>query len=296
MKRTPGLIVIALSGFLVACGGASAPTDTVVTRPTPPPTPAAKLVIVSIDGLRPDGLLAVNPPNMSALARRGSYTWQARTITPSNTLPSHISMLTGYLPARHGITWDEYEPAKGTSRVPTIFLFARRAGLKTALVAGKEKFNTLRDTQEIDVFVGGTRPDLDIVDQAVAQLYAGADLLFIHLPDVDLAGHATSWMSTAYKDKVMKADELLGRIMSVLPDTATLILTADHGGHAAGHGTTESLDMTIPWLIVGPRIRQAYALTAPVSTMDTAATALHILGLTPPPDLSGKPVLEAFVR
>jgi phosphopentomutase len=144
--------------------------------------------------------------------------------------------------------------------------------------------------------VGGTRADPDIAEQAVAQIYAGADLLFIHLPDVDLSGHASLWMSTAYKDKVAKADEALGRIMSALPDSATVILTADHGGQAARHGTTDAVDMTIPWIIAGPRIRQAYALTAPVSTMDTAATALHILGLTLPPDLSGKPVLEAFVR
>jgi predicted AlkP superfamily pyrophosphatase or phosphodiesterase len=253
-------------------------------------------VIVSIDGLRPDAVQQVNLPNLSALTMKGAYTWRARTITPSNTLPSHASMLTGHLPARHGITWDDYLPANGTLKMPTIFLAARRAGLRTAMVAGKEKFNTFRDTAEMDVFVGGTRLDADVADQAVAQLYAGVILLFVHLPDVDLSGHATTWMSPAYKDKVAKADEALGRIMRALPENATLILTADHGGHAFDHGTTDTLDMLIPWIIAGPRIREAYALTAAVSTMDTAATVGFILGLTVPPDLTGKPVLEAFAR
>jgi arylsulfatase A-like enzyme len=253
-------------------------------------------VIVSIDGLRPDVVPLVNPPNLIALTKRGAYTWQAQTVSPSNTLPSHVSMLTGFLPSRHGITWDEHLPAKGAIKVPTIFLAARKAGLRTAIVAGKEKFNTLRENGEMDVFVGGPRLDADVADQAVAQLYAGVDLLFVHLPDVDLSGHATSWMSNAYKNKVAKADEALGRIMTALPENTTLILTADHGGQSSNHGTTQRLDMSIPWIIAGPRIRPDYALTTAVSTMDTAATTGFLLDLTLPADVTGKPVLEAFAR
>jgi predicted AlkP superfamily pyrophosphatase or phosphodiesterase len=267
-----------------------------VSTVTPPPPPSPKVVIVSIDGLRSDAVQQFIPPNLSALANKGAYTWRARTITPSNTLPSHASMLTGYLPARQGVTWDEYLPANGPIKVPTIFLAARKAGLRSAMVAGKEKFNTFRDTAEMDVFVGGTRPDADVADQAVAQLYTGVDLLFVHLPDVDLSGHSTAWMSTTYKDRVAKADEALGRIMRALPENTTLILTADHGGHGSRHGTNDSLDMSIPWIIAGPRIREAYALTGAISTMDTAATVGFILGLTLPIDLTGKPVLEAFAR
>lgn len=294
MTRTPREVGLVLSGWLLAgCGGAASPVAPVV-----PPVTAApiRVVIVSIDGLRPDALQQVNPPNMMALAAKGAYTWQAQTITPSNTLPSHVSVLTGYLPARHGITWDDYLPANGPIKVPTLFVAARRAGRRTALVSGKEKFNTLRDTAEMDVFVGGTRADADVADQAVAQLYAGADLLFVHLPDVDLAGHATSWMSAAYKVKVAKADEALGRIMAALPENTTLIVTADHGGHASAHGTSDRLDMTIPWIIAGPRIRPGHAITAPVSTLDTTATAAFILSLTLPADINGKPVMEAFAR
>jgi predicted AlkP superfamily pyrophosphatase or phosphodiesterase len=251
---------------------------------------------VSIDGLRPDAVQQVNPPNLRALREKGAYSFQAQTITPSNTLPSHVSELTGYLPARHGITWDDYLPAKGAILVPTIFIAARRAGRRTALVAGKEKFDTLRDTVEMDVFVGGTRTDADVAEQAVAQLYTGVDLLFVHLPDVDLSGHATSWMSATYLEKVAKADAAVGRIMNALPENTTLIVTADHGGHASGHGTTDRLDMTIPWIIAGPRIRQGYVITAPVSTLDTAATAAFVLGLTLPQDITGKPVMEAFAK
>ena len=297
MIRALRTTALALLGWLTAaCGGAPPSAASAVPTPTAATLAPVRVVIVSVDGLRPDALQQVNPPNLRALLAKGAYTWQAQTITPSNTLPSHVSELTGYPPARHGITWDDYLPANGAIKVPTLFIAARKAGRRTALVSGKEKFNTLRDTAEMDVFVGGTRSDADVADQAVAQLYAGVDLLFVHLPDVDLSGHATSWMSATYLDKVAKADEALGRIMNALPENTTLILTADHGGHASIHGTTDRLDMTIPWIIAGPRIRQGYAITAPVSTLDTAATAAFLLGLILPADITGKPVLDAFAR
>ena len=297
MIRALRTTALALLGWLTAaCGGAPPSAASAVPTPTAATLAPVRVVIVSVDGLRPDALQQVNPPNLRALLAKGAYTWQAQTITPSNTLPSHVSELTGYPPARHGITWDDYLPANGAIKVPTIFIAARKAGRRTALVSGKEKFNTLRDTAEMDVFVGGTRSDADVADQAVAQLYAGVDLLFVHLPDVDLSGHATSWMSATYLDKVAKADEALGRIMNALPENTTLILTADHGGHASIHGTADRLDMTIPWIIAGPRIRQGYAITAPVSTLDTTATAAFLLGLTLPADITGKPVMDAFAR
>ena len=297
MMRAPGTIVFSLLGWLAAgCGGAPLSTASAVPSPTPATIAPARVVIVSVDGLRPDAVQQVNPPNLLALTAKGAYTWQAQTITPSNTLPSHVSGLTGFLPGRHGITWDDYLPANGAIKVPTIFIAARKAGRRTAMVSGKDKFNTFRDTAEMDIFVGGTRADADVADQAVAQLYAGVDLLFVHLPDVDLSGHATSWMSAAYLEKVAKADEAIGRIMNALPENTTLIVTADHGGRASSHGTTDRLDMTIPWIIAGPRIRQGHAITAPVSTLDTTATAAFVLGLTLPPDVTGKPVLDAFAR
>lgn len=297
MKRAPRTTALALLGWLAAaCGGAPPSAASAVPTPTPAADAPVRVVIVSIDGLRPDALQEVNPPNFRILVAKGAYTFQAQTITPSNTLPSHVSELTGYLPARHGITWDDYLPANGAIKVPTIFIAARRAGRRTALVAGKEKFNTLRDTAEMDTFVGGTRTDADVAEQAVAQLYSGVDLLFVHLPDVDLSGHATSWMSATYKEKIAKADEALGRIMTALPENTTLIVTADHGGHGSGHGSTDRLDMTIPWIIAGPRIRPGYAITAPVSTLDTTATAAFLLGLTLPADITAKPVMDAFAR
>lgn len=285
----------ALSGLLAACGSPPPfPVSPPTLPPSPTPAPSPRVVIVSIDGLRPDAVQQMNGTNLSGLATSGAYTWKAQTVMPSNTLPSHTSMLTGYTPARHGITWDDYAPDRGRITLPTIFLAARRAGLGTAMVVGKEKFNTLRDTGDMDVFVGGARTDDDVANQAIVRLQTNAALLFVHLPDVDLSGHATFWMSTSYTDRIMSADRALGRIVSALPANTTVIVTADHGGHDNLHGTNNTLDLSIPWIIAGPRTRKSYALTGAVATVDTAATAAYILGLTLPSDITGKPVLEAF--
>src|SRR5688500_16008868 len=69
-----------------------------------------RVVLCSIDGMRPDALLAANTPTMDRLARQGAFTGTARTVMPSSTLPCHTSMLRGVDTARHGITSNTFQP------------------------------------------------------------------------------------------------------------------------------------------------------------------------------------------
>ena len=71
-----------------------------------------------------------------------------------------------------------------------------------------------------------------------------------------------------------------------------MIVTADHGGHGWGHGTTDRRDVTIPWIAWGEGVKGGTRLGAGIRTMDTATTALWLLGLEP---LGvGAPVVTAF--
>src|SRR4051812_30147894 len=57
--------------------------------PTSRPVEDVKhVLVVSIDGLRPDLLLLANTPNIHAMMLRGSYCMWARTTPNSITLPS----------------------------------------------------------------------------------------------------------------------------------------------------------------------------------------------------------------
>jgi phosphopentomutase len=150
-------------------------------------------------------------------------------------------------------------------------------------------------TGTIDAFVLTARGDADVANQAIVQVQAGFDLLFVHFPDVDIVGHAQGWMSTPYLEQVTVADEAIGRLLSALPPETTIIITSDHGGRATVHGSAIPEDMTIPWIVVGPRIpARGRELTRPVRTVDTAVTALYVLGLRPGGAASGAVVAEAF--
>lgn len=287
---------LVLAAFTSACGGltqpSAVPTPTPFPTPTPPPAPP-KAVVISIDGLRPDALTQTNTPHILALAGRGAYTWAAQTVFPSTTLPSHASMLTGVDPSAHGITFDEYRESF-TLQAPTMLLLARAAGKRTVMVVGKDKLRQLAVAGSTDSFVQATRGDVDAVNETIVLLPTGFDLLFVHLPQVDQTGHASGWLSAEYFAQLQQTDAAVGRLLSLLPAEANVILTADHGGQLKTHGTRDSCDMTIPWIIAGPRVRHRGALTRPVHTVDTAITALSLLGVPAPSGATGKLVDEAF--
>ncbi len=291
------LLALAVALALAGCGGASPVSpSSVAPRPSQPsvttvePGPS-RVVIISIDGLRPDAIVQIGAPNMMALAMSGAFSWRAQTVSPSTTLPSHTSMLTGVTPAAHGIVWDEYEPARGLLTVPTIFASARARGLRTAMVAGKAKFANFRDTGGWAVVAGG---DAAVAERAVSEALNRPDLLFVHLPDVDLAGHSAMWMSPHYFAAVERADEAVGRIVAASGPGVTVIVTADHGGHHGNHTEGTPDDTTIPWIISGPRVSRGRQLSSAISTVDTAATVAYLLDVSLSSGATGRPVLEAF--
>jgi predicted AlkP superfamily pyrophosphatase or phosphodiesterase len=248
-----------------------------------------------VDGLRGDAPTQTPTPNIYGLTRRGAYTWKAQTVYPSMTLPAHTSMLTGFLPTDHHVLWDTFDATKPNCTVPTVFEIAHEAGLRTVLVAGKDKFRHLEISGTIDSFLLIKLGDVEIANQAIVQAQAGFDLMFVHFPDVDIVGHAKGWMSAPYLEQLAVADGAIGRLLSALPPETTVIVTSDHGGKATIHGSTIPEDMTIPWIVAGPRIPgRGRELRTSVRTVDTAATALFVLGLPSPRTASGVVVSEAF--
>jgi arylsulfatase A-like enzyme len=286
--------LIVLLALGAGCGGGSAATPTSPGLPTPSAAPTSpRVVIFSIDGLRPDALARASTPVLSGLAARGAYTWTAQTIMPATTLPSHASMLSGFLPAAHGITWDDFKPEKGPIGVPTIFAIARAAGLRTVLVAGKEKFRQLDQPGTLSQFELCGGHDDEVGNRAVGAALGGQfDLMFVHLPQTDLTGHSLGWMSPAYLAAVEGADRVIGHVLASVPTGTTVIVTADHGGHDRTHGAAVPSDMTIPWIVSGPSV--VPRALGRVHTTDTAATAAWVLGLKLAAGASGRPVLEAF--
>jgi arylsulfatase A-like enzyme len=315
--------------FVVAGASAALPTACAPAarlRAEPGPAPAAPtsdagvgrpgavtrhVVIVSIDGLRPDAIARFRPGVIQRLVREGRATLDARTILPSKTLPSHTSMLTGVPPDRHGITWNDDEVVgRGLVPVPTVFAVARQRGLHTAAFFGKAKFRHLMVPGTLDYAQAPTgwwgrwsarrtAHDVRAYLGRTARSGRPPELLFVHLGEPDYVGHAVGWMSWLYGRAVRTADEALAVVVDAA-DAAygrggyTLLLTADHGGQRRDHGTADSLDVTIPWIAWGRGVAAGAALGPGIRTMDTGATALWLLGLDVPEGWEGRPVHRAF--
>jgi arylsulfatase A-like enzyme len=271
------------------------PTETITATPAPR---ASRVLILSIDGLRPDAIALAPMPNLLAILQNSAYTLSAQTVYPSVTLVAHASMLSGLCPSKHGVDWNDYLPEKGFAQGTDLFDLAHAAGLQTVMYVGKEKLRQLTEPASTDTFVFLNDRDLVITDQLLANFPQDFDLLFIHFPTTDWMGHAYGWLSEEQLSVIRRADEALGEILSGfeargLRDETLIIITADHGGHETGHGTDLAVDMTIPWVASGPGI-QPKQLSTQVYTMDTAATAAFILGLPIPPEWDGVPVYEAL--
>ncbi len=190
----------------------------------------------------------------------------------------------------------------GVVAVPTIFAKARERGLSTAAFFSKSKFHHLEVPRTLNHSEAPDGSTTWHATRTVANVtrYLRSEtpnLLFVHLAEPDYAGHRFGWMSWFYGRAVRQADGAVAELLQAA-DAAfgkgnyAVLLTADHGGHGWSHGSSDPRDVTIPWIAWGEGVRAGTRVPDGVRTMDTAATALWLLGL---PALGvGQPVQTAF--
>ncbi len=140
-KQWPGYFVLALLvASLWFCPGAVAQDQ------AQPPL----LVMISIDGLRPDYITAADAhgakvPNLRRFLKEGAYAEGVTGVVPTVTYPSHTTLVTGVWPAKHGILANTtFDPLQKNYqgwywytediRVPTLWDAAGKAGRATASI------------------------------------------------------------------------------------------------------------------------------------------------------------------
>lgn len=287
-----------LGALCLAAASVSARAQTA----TPSARRAQHVFIVSFDGGKPAVMRQSRMPRFFSMLKEGAGTLDARTIFPSITLVSHTSMLTGVGPSKHRIDWNEWIPEKGLVPVPTIFQLAKGSDktITTAMFVGKQKFAHLFLPGSLDAFA---MPDYSarIVARQAGEYIVDKKptLCFIHFADSDGAGHSYGWGSPEQIRAFADEDDALSTLRTAIrragiEKTSVVILTADHGGHAKTHGSDSPEDMTIPWVVWGAGVKKGFAITDPVTTYDTAATALWLLAIPLPDGFDGKPVTSAF--
>lgn len=105
------------------------------------------VILISVDGLRPEFYLDAQwgMVNVRQGMSKGAYAEGVRGSFPTVTYPSHTTIVTGVLPAKHGIYYNTPVEPLGISgkwfwyykdiKVPTLWTAAKDAGLTTACVS-----------------------------------------------------------------------------------------------------------------------------------------------------------------
>lgn len=229
------------------------------------------VILISIDGLRPDAVTTSGPeklPNLYRFRDEGAWTDNARTDRDYTlTLPNHTTILTGRgVSGAPGHSWStNSDPGPNETRhtnhgsyVASVFDVAHDNGLRTGAYVSKSKFSIY--DQSYDEFGGAediTGPDngKDKID--MYRFHENSEILvddfisvmrtdpfhssLLHLLDPDAHGHGTGWMRPDYLESVGEVDRLRGRLFDlaenapVLKGNTTIIVTSDHGGTGYGH-------------------------------------------------------------
>jgi predicted AlkP superfamily pyrophosphatase or phosphodiesterase len=267
------------------------------------------IIVIGIDGLSVEGVAKAKAPRLRELISHSAWTMEARGVMPTLSSPNWTSMITGAGTEQHGVTSNghlrhlvEFQPVlRGSAGIfPTVFaaLRTQRPSSRIAVFHDWPGFSDLVEKDALDLLQhehGAAR-----TVEAAARYWSEyrPDLMFIHLDNVDQAGHDSGWSSAAYYQAVAHADSYVGVILDMLENVSLsqstfVLVTSDHGGKGRSHEKNTLEDIQIPWILTGPEIL-AGPIAAPVYTFDTAATIAWIFGINLSEYAIGRPVLAAF--
>jgi arylsulfatase A-like enzyme/cytochrome c-type biogenesis protein CcmH/NrfG len=330
MPGRAGAAIAALSPLLLllaACsrGGGG-------TADVPKGTP---VVLISIDTLRADHLPAygykgVETPALDALREDGILYERAYSTTPL-TFPSHSTLLTGLLPARHGVRdnvgyrLDEGKIKSG--ELPFLPEILKQAGYATGgaisayVLQGSAGLSTGFDFYDDAIEyrtgtgLGGLqRPGGETLKLALPWLESVKDKPFFfffhiyepHSPYTPPEPFASKFASK-YDGEIASADHVVGDLVDELKrlgiyDRALVVLLSDHGEGLGDHGEDEhgvflyDEAIHVPLLVKLPEAQKAGTATGrPVELLDVAPTVLGLLGLDVPKAMPGISLLAENV-
>lgn len=216
-------------------------------------------------------LARVPTPFLDRLAAEGSVAERALTVTPSITMTSHASMLSGLLPKEHGVFFNRVEPWRKL-RFPTLFTVCAEARLRCGLFAGKRKFVHFAEHEPGVERYQFSSSSAEVLAHALAWTRErDPDFVFVHLAEVDRWGHAEGWGSEAQARAIREIDGRLRDFVAALgrgDRPLVVLVTADHGGAGTSHHEDRPENREIPWILWGAAPPADLDLRE-VSTLDT---------------------------
>ena len=266
-----------------------------------------KVVLVVIDGLRPDAITREGMPNLHGIMRGGWQAADALTVRPSVTVAALSSLATGVRPEVHGFTSAASAPVGRITSLRPLPLELRRLGVETTVVvpqlggAARWLAASLLRLGGVDRLVTAPPAPAHLVDAAVRQLQGNPtrEFVVLYLNDADLAGHAWGWMSPPYLQALAAVDRALAPLVPLAQDADTLlIITADHGGGGVlpqDHDHPHPVNDRIPLILAGGRVMPGLVTREVVGLLDIPPTVVNGFGGSAPAQYEGRAIHEAFM-
>ena len=254
-----------------------------------------KVILISIDGMRPDGLLQCGNPFVQELLARGTSMLDTQTVIPSVTLPCHMSMFHSVPPTRHGTTTNTYMPQ--VRPINGLFEQISMAGGVSAMYYGWEPLRdvsrpgSLKHAAYINAY-SSEHTDGLLTQEALKCIQKHKpDFVFLYMVETDeKGGHDSGWMTPTYLQYISDAIDNVKAVLEAVGDEYTVFVTADHGGHDRSHGTEMPEDMTIPMIGIGKPFTPGKTISG-ASILDIAPTIADILEVRPADEWEGKSLL-----
>lgn len=284
-------------------------------------------LVLGIDGLSPYGIEAGAAPNIRALmdgswagtgsGYRGSFSSHAfsggvpGTAQQQATLsgPAWSSIHTGVWTDLHGVTNNSFSGSQFAARPSYLKLLESQvAGIRTEGIVTWSPINSFifaPDGVNPDLdFRQGTGNDATTVSVAVSRISGlsgtAPAAVFLHLDDIDIAGHSSGMYSANYLGQVADVDSQIGSILSAVRNRAgfagenwQVLLVSDHGHvGSGGHGGQSMMERTIPVIASSRTVLQGLAPTdvRQPSLVDIPATVLNHFGVSTPSGQQGQPL------
>jgi predicted AlkP superfamily pyrophosphatase or phosphodiesterase len=223
------------------------------TGPSPAPdaVPSRPVVMISLDGFRPDYLDRGLTPTLARLAREGVRA-SMRPSYPSLTFPNHYTLVTGLRPDRHGIVENTMlDPALGrftlSDRVAVedgrwwggepLWLTLERRGLRSASIFWPGTEGPIQGIQPHWWSRYDAATTLDArVDRSLEWLALpaaeGPRLVLLYIEHLDSAGHRHGPDSSEVDAALAQVDAALARLVDGLQRMqreVDLVIVSDHG-------------------------------------------------------------------
>jgi uncharacterized protein YjdB len=252
-----------------------------------------RVVFIGIDGAG-NGVKdpQANVVNIQKIMSEGAGTYEAKAMLPTISGQNWGSMLHGVVPSKHGLNngnignpYPEKNPYPSYMKL----LKQERPMLNQASFTTWSPINKgiIEDSAGAYKVNGGN--DNNTTQKTVDYIKAegkNSRNIFVHLDEVDGAGHNYGYGSLKWYEALQKADQHVGQIVEALEEEglmkdSLIIVTTDHGGKGSGHGGSSSEEQTIFWTAKGNSIKPGTVLSD-VENIDTAAVVAHALRLDIP--------------